>query len=142
MSPHPHRNPPPETGRVPYTLTLFIALNYKRNNTGLEIKPIYNCSKKKTFYCTICYTNNMFSETMDTSAEVDAQQIKLLRQVSPARKLELLSQMNDTVRALALAGLRSRHPNDSPDMIKRRLADLVLGEALAKKVYGRAPYAT
>lgn len=84
----------------------------------------------------------MFSGLTDTSAEVEALQIQKLRQFSPARKLELLSQMNDTVRALALAGLRSRHPNDSPDMIKRRLADLVLGEALASKVYGRAPYAT
>ena len=84
----------------------------------------------------------MFSGMTDTSAEVEAMQIKMLRQASTARKLELLSQMNDTVRTLALAGLRSRHPNDSPDMIKRRLADLVLGETLAKKVYGLAPYAT
>jgi len=90
----------------------------------------------------ICYTNHMFSGMTDTSAEVESLQIKMLRQASTARKQELMSKMNDTVRALALVGLRSRHPNDSPDMIKRRLADLVLGEALARKVYGRAPYAT
>ena len=84
----------------------------------------------------------MFSGMTDTSAEVESLQIKMLRQASTARKLELLSQMNDTVRTLALAGLRSRHPNDSPDIIKRRLADLVLGDTLAKKVYGRAPYTT
>ncbi len=84
----------------------------------------------------------MFSDLTDTSPEVEALQLKYLRQASPARKLELLAQINDTVRALALAGWRIHHPDDPPEMIKRRLADLVLGEALAQKVYGPAPYAT
>jgi len=84
----------------------------------------------------------MFSDLTDTSPEIEALQIKLLRQTSPARKLELLAQMNATVRALALSGLRTRHPEDPPDIIKRRLADLILGAELADKVYGRAPYAS
>lgn len=84
----------------------------------------------------------MFSDLTDTSPEIEALQLNLLRQASAARKLELLAQMNATVRALALSGLRTRHPEDPPDIIKRRLADLILGEALAQKVYGRAPYAS
>ena len=83
----------------------------------------------------------MFSDLTDTSPEIEALQVNLLRQASPARKLELLSQMNATVKALALSGLRTRHPEDPPDIIQRRLADLILGEALAQKVYGHAPYA-
>jgi hypothetical protein len=83
----------------------------------------------------------MFSELTDTSPEIDALQLKLLRQASPARKLELLAQVNDTVRALALSGLRTRHPDDPSEIIQRRLADLILGAEVAKKVYGRAPYA-
>ena len=50
--------------------------------------------------------------------------------------------MNATVRALALSGLRTRHPEDPPEIIQRRLADLILGAAVAQQVYGRAPYAT
>jgi hypothetical protein len=84
----------------------------------------------------------MFTELTDTSPEIEALQIKLLRQASPARKLALLAQMNATVRALALSGLRTRHPDDPPEIIQRRLADLILGAELASKVYGRAPYAT
>jgi hypothetical protein len=84
----------------------------------------------------------MFSDLTDTSSEIEALQYKLLRQASPARKLELLAQMNATVRALALSGLRTRHPEDPPDIIQRRLADLILGVELARKVYGRAPYAS
>lgn len=84
----------------------------------------------------------MFSKLTDTSPEIEALQIKLLRQASPARKMELLAQMNATVKALALAGLHTRHPDDPPEIIRRRLADLILGAELAQKVYGRAPYAT
>ena len=90
----------------------------------------------------LCYTLIMFSDLTDTTPEIEALQLNLLRQTSPARKLELLAQMNATVRALALGGLRSRHPKDPPEFIQRRLADLILGEALAQKVYGRAPYAS
>jgi len=72
----------------------------------------------------------------DTRPEVAALQRRLLRQVGPARKLAMLGQMNLTVKTLALSGLRSRYPGDSPELIRRRLADLVLGPALASLVYG------
>jgi hypothetical protein len=83
----------------------------------------------------------MLTQLTDTTPEIDALQVKLLRQTGPARKLALLAQMNFTVRTLALAGLRTRHPNDPPEIINRRLADLVLGAELAQKAYGPAPYA-
>ncbi len=72
----------------------------------------------------------------DTNPEIAALQRKLLRQVGPARKLAMLGQMNQTVKTLAISGLRSRYPEDSPSMLRRRLADLVLGPALASLVYG------
>ena len=37
---------------------------------------------------------------------------------------------------MLLSGLRSRHPDDPPEMIDRRLAGLLLGEELARRVYG------
>jgi hypothetical protein len=37
---------------------------------------------------------------------------------------------------LALAGLRDRHPGASPDELRRRLADVLLGADLAERVYG------
>ena len=54
-------------------------------------------------------------------------------------ELELMAEMGETVRALALAGLRQRHPDDSPAQRKRRLADLMLGPELAAQVYGPLP---
>jgi hypothetical protein len=39
------------------------------------------------------------------------------------------------VRTLALAGLRQRYPDESPEQRRRRLADLILGPDLARRVY-------
>jgi hypothetical protein len=72
----------------------------------------------------------------DTNPEIAELQRNLLRQVGSARKLAMLGEMNKTVRALALSGLRSRYPEDNPAMLRRRLADLILGQELAAQVYG------
>ncbi len=72
----------------------------------------------------------------DTSAVVEKIQLDLLRQAPGWRKIEMVGQMNETVRTLALAGLRQRHPTAPPGLIQRYLADQLLGAELAAKVYG------
>ncbi len=67
---------------------------------------------------------------------MEALQIELWRQASPTRKMHMLAQLNASARMLALAGLRSRYPNATEAGLRRRLADLLLGEELARKVYG------
>ncbi len=47
--------------------------------------------------------------------------------------------MNNSTRELALAGLRSRYAGASEEEIRRRLANILLGEDLARKVYGDPP---
>jgi len=44
--------------------------------------------------------------------------------------------MNASARMLALSGLRSRYPQAGETELRRRLAGLLLGEDLARKVYG------
>lgn len=75
----------------------------------------------------------------DTSADIENLRIDRLRQMPPWRKLELMGEMGQAVRTLALAGLRQRHPDDTAARRKRRLADLVLGQDLAARVYGTPP---
>lgn len=72
----------------------------------------------------------------DTHPKVEALQIELWRQASPTRKMHMLAQLNASARLLALTGLRSRFPNATQAELRRRLADLLLGEELARKVYG------
>ena len=83
-----------------------------------------------------CYNLIVIKTLSDTRTEIAAIQRSLLRQAAPARKLAMLGQMNQTVKALTLSGLRSRYPDNSPEMVRRRLADLILGPALASLVYG------
>lgn len=65
--------------------------------------------------------------------------IRLLRQAPTWRKLEMVDQLNQSVKMLALAGLRQRYPGDREDQLRRRLANLMLGDELALKVYGPLP---
>jgi hypothetical protein len=75
----------------------------------------------------------------DTHPEAEALLIRLLRQAPPWRKLEMVEQLNQSVKLLALSGLRQRYPQDDEECLRRRLADLLLGEELAFKVYGPVP---
>src|SRR5512139_1326097 len=72
----------------------------------------------------------------DTPPETERVLFALLREMPPWRKLEMVAQLNQTVCALALSGLRERYPQADDTEIRRRLADLVLGTELAEKVYG------
>ena len=72
----------------------------------------------------------------DTSPEIEEFQIQRLRQMPSWRKMALMGDMSRTVHSLALAGLRQRYPDDTPDQRRRRLADLLLGPELAARVYG------
>ena len=72
----------------------------------------------------------------DTRPEAEAVLIGLLRQAPPWRKLIMVGQLNQAVRTLALSGLRTRHPEATPQELRRRLADLLLGPDLAAQVYG------
>ena len=72
----------------------------------------------------------------DTDPQVEELQISLLRQTPSWRKLEMLAELNAAARMLALSGLRQRYPHASEAELRRRLASLLYGEELARKVYG------
>lgn len=54
----------------------------------------------------------------------------------PCRRGPHTVQGGADVRTLALSGLRARHPEATPQELRRRLADLLLGPDLAAQVYG------
>ncbi|MCC6607974.1 MAG: hypothetical protein IT327_32510 [Anaerolineae bacterium] len=75
----------------------------------------------------------------DTSPEAEAVLFKLWRETPAWRKLEMMESLNQGARQLALMGLRQRFPGASPEELQRRLASILLGEALASRVYGPLP---
>jgi hypothetical protein len=77
----------------------------------------------------------------DTHPKMEALQIQLWRQASPTRKMNMLAQLNASARLLAVTGLHSQYPNASKNELRRKLAGLLLGEELARKVYGETSHA-
>lgn len=73
----------------------------------------------------------------DTSPDAERVLIELLRRMPAWRKLQIVSEMSQTVRTLALLGLRQRFPHATETELRRRLADLVLGKELAARVYDK-----
>lgn len=73
---------------------------------------------------------------LDTTPEIDAILFKMWRETPAWRKLELMEGLNRSARQLSLIGLKQRHPNASPEELRRRLADILLGVELAARVYG------
>lgn len=72
----------------------------------------------------------------DTDPSSELVRIRILREMPPNRKVELVEDANRTSRLLALAGIRARHPELSVEQQQRQLMDLVLGRELAEQVYG------
>jgi hypothetical protein len=75
----------------------------------------------------------------DTSSAAAAVQVRVLREMTPARKVSLVEDANQAARRLALAGIGLRFPNSSEKERIRLLMDLLLGQELAERVYGPSP---
>jgi hypothetical protein len=72
----------------------------------------------------------------DTSLEAERLLLSLLREAPAWRKLEMVDEMNRTVRTFAAVGLKERYPDAGVAELNRRLADLLLGPDLAARAYG------
>ena len=48
----------------------------------------------------------------------------------------MVGELNAAVKGLAMSGLRDRYPTASEAVLRRHLADLLLGKELAAKAYG------
>ncbi len=74
----------------------------------------------------------------DTHPKMEALQIELIRRMPAWKKIAIVDGLNETVKALAISGIKERNPNAAPEQIRRLLAEQMLGEELARKVYGDA----
>jgi len=72
----------------------------------------------------------------DTDPKAEAVQIEILRKMSPARKIAVMDALCVWAAESSMRALRRRHPDDDEKDIRRRYAEIVLGEGLAERVYG------
>lgn len=74
----------------------------------------------------------------DTHPKMEQMQIELIRRMPSWRKFSVVDGLNETVKLMAIAGIKQRNPNATPTQIHRMLAELILGQELARKVYDHA----
>lgn len=72
----------------------------------------------------------------DTAPDVRGRLVAGWRAMAPARKAALVNAWSADVAALALVGLRRRHPQAGDAEIRFRLGSLLLGEAVAEQLWG------
>ena len=73
----------------------------------------------------------------DTAPVVLARYRELIGRESGARRLELAAGLSEGTRELAMAGLRQRYPAADAAELRRRLAELLYGRAVAERAFGR-----
>jgi hypothetical protein len=73
--------------------------------------------------------------SLDTSPEIEQRQIDAWRQMSPADKAATITALTRAAYALTSAGVRQRHPADTPRQLFLRTAIVVLGRELASAAY-------
>ena len=84
------------------------------------------------------YTWIMGGYYSGTHPKTEQMQIELIRKMPPWKKLAAIDDLNETVKSLALSGIRQRHPEATSVQLQRMLADIQLGHDLAKKAYDHA----
>lgn len=80
----------------------------------------------------------MSALSSDTNPKIEQMQIEFIRRMPAWKKFAMVDGLNETVKTLAMSGIRERHPNATPQQVRRMLAELMLGTELAQKVYDHA----
>jgi len=75
----------------------------------------------------------------DTDTRSRARYHQLLRGQEPHRRLQQAANLSKATRTLALAGLRERHPDASPEELRARLTVRLYGRPAAERLLGRIP---
>lgn len=73
--------------------------------------------------------------SFDTPAEIERLQIEGWRRMSAADKASTVTALTRAAIAMTLAGIRHRHPDETPEQHRMRLAEILLGSDLARRVY-------
>jgi hypothetical protein len=72
----------------------------------------------------------------DTSPEAWRVFLDLQRKMTPSEKLHRTLEYSDSIRRLAVAGVRQRYPNADEPEVFLRTARSILGDELFRRAYG------
>lgn len=75
----------------------------------------------------------------DTTPAAHEAQLRCYRRMSGAQRVALAAQLSEDVRAVAMAGIRTRHPDYSQREVWYALQRLLLGDELFDRAWPLAP---
>jgi hypothetical protein len=100
---------------------------YRGRGSRAEATETYNCEV------------NPRPLALDTSPDVERLQIEGWRRMSPAEKARTVTALTTAAIDMTMAGIRHRHPNESLESHKMRLAEILLGPDLAHRAFPDFP---
>lgn len=77
--------------------------------------------------------------SLDTPFEVERLQIEGWRRMSPAEKAAMVNALTTAAIEMAKAGIRHRHPGESPERHRMRLAEILHGTEIARRLFPDLP---
>lgn len=77
----------------------------------------------------------------DTDPKIAARYHELSAALAPCERLRIAAQLSQSVRELALAGVRQRYPDASFAEVRWRFTEVLYGTAVATRVFGALPSA-
>ena len=75
----------------------------------------------------------------DTTPAAHEAQLRCYRRMSGAERVAIAAQLSEDVRAVAMAGIRARHPGYGDREVWYALQRLLLGDELFGRVWPHAP---
>lgn len=76
---------------------------------------------------------------LDTSPEVRALQLRLLRQRNDDERVGMAIRLSEDVREISRCGIRARHPDYDEQQVEWALRRLIHGDALFRAAWPAAP---
>ena len=81
----------------------------------------------------------MDTRPADTDEETYQVWLRVLRSLTPGQRLENALRLSEENRELALAGIRLRHPEYTPEQVELALRRQRWGDATFREIYPDAP---
>ena len=81
------------------------------------------------------WQNGGVTPSLDTTSEADAVQLEIYRRMGETGRAAALFRLNELARQLAVAGIRSRHPDYDPEQVRLAYARLVLGDEWVRTIW-------
>ena len=105
---------------------------------GMEMKTFRRRRFVVALTLHVGYTKIMAATISDTHKKIEQMQIEIIRRMPSWRKFAIVDDLNETVKAFAMSGIRQSYPEATAEQIQRLLAERMLGSELAHKVYDHA----